>query len=95
MLEIIQITFFASIFAVAYQIMIMPGELLQVWARFVNINLKDSIFRKLLLCPYCFGGQIALWMSLGLIYKGYGIECLLSVPCTIVAVYFIVKSNFK
>ena len=95
MIEIIQITFVASIFAVAYQIMIMPGELLQGWARFVNINMHGSMFQKLLLCPYCFGGQIALWCSIACIVKGYSVECLISVPCTIVIVYFVIKNNFK
>ena len=114
MIEIIEITFICTVIAIAYQILIMPGELLQGWARFVNtfsfrireISYDEAVknsgyntyvmfFRKLLLCPYCFGGQLALWTSLGLIYKGYGSYVLLSVPCVIVAVYFIVKSNFK
>lgn len=95
MIEIIQITFAAVIIAVSYQILIMPGELLQGWARFVNLNMQGSMFQKLLLCPYCFGGQISLWCSIACIGKGYGAGCLMSVPCTIVIVYFVVKNNFK
>lgn len=95
MIEIIAITFVASIISIAYEIMIMPGELLQRWARFINVYYEGSIFRKLLLCPYCFGGQIALWISVSLAFKTHDIYYLLSVPCTIVTVYFVVKHNFK
>ena len=95
MIEFIQIVFIASILAVSYQILIMPGELLQSWSRFVNINMQGSILQKLLLCPYCVGGQISLWCSVACIIKGYGVECLASVPTTIVVVYFVVKNNFK
>jgi hypothetical protein len=95
MIEIISITFIASIIAIAYQIMIMPGELLQRWARFINTYYEGSIFRKLILCPYCIGGQIALWISVALTFKTHEVYFFLSVPCTIVAVYFFVKHNFK
>lgn len=90
----LQVFFCCTIIAIAYQILIMPGELLQSYARFVNLNFND-IFKKLLMCPYCFGGQLALWASIVLISMGHGIEVLMSVPCTIVAVYFIVKHNFR
>lgn len=91
----LKIVLYCSIIAVAYQILIRPGELLQLWARFVNLGIKNTMLQKLLLCPYCFGGQIALWSSLACFIKGYGVEVFLSVPCTIVIVYFVVVNNFK
>ena len=92
---VLEIIFVASVISIAYQIMIMPGEILQRWARFVNFTFAGSSIQKMLLCPYCFGGQIALWSSIACIVKGYGVECLISIPCTIVLVYFVVKNNFQ
>lgn len=42
-------------------ITMQPGELLQGVARFVNLRIKNSFIKKLLLCPYCLAGQLALW----------------------------------
>ena len=92
---ILQIIFSASIISIAYQIMIRQGEILQGWARYVNLNIKYSTLQKLLLCPYCLGGQLALWSSIYYIIKGHGVECLISVPTTIVVVYFVVHKWFK
>ena len=92
---VIEIIFVATIISLAYQIMIRPGELLQSWARFVNMTFAGTSIQKMLLCPYCFGGQIALWSSVACFIKGYGSEVFLSVPCTIVIVYFVVVNNFK
>ena len=91
----LQIIFVASIISIAYQILIMPSELLQGWARWVNLTFAETPIQKLLLCPYCFGGQLAFWSSLACVLKGHSIECFISVPCTIVVVYFMVKNNFK
>ena len=91
----LKIIFFASIIAIAYQIMIRQGELLQEWARYVYLNIKHPTLKKILLCPYCLGGQIALWSSIYYIIKGHGVECLISVPTTIVVVYFVVVNNFR
>jgi len=80
---------------VAYQILILPGELLQRWARFVNLGIKNTLLQKLLLCPYCFAGQMSLWLCVALIFHGYSAEILISVPATIVVVYFVVNKWFK
>ena len=90
-----KIVLYCSIIAVAYQILIRPGELLQRWARFVNLDIKNTMLQKLLLCPYCFGGQMSLWSCLVLIFMGYGTEILISVPSTIIVVYFVVNKWFK
>ena len=91
----LKIVFYCSIIAVAYQILIRPGELLQRLARFVNLGIKNTMLQKLLLCPYCFAGQMSLWSCLVLIYLGYGPDILISVPATIVVVYFVVNKWFK
>jgi len=91
----LKIVLYCSIIAVAYQILIRPGELLQIWARFVNLGIKNTMLQKLLLCPYCLGGQLSLWSCLVLIYLGHGPEIIISVPATIVVVYFVVHKWFK
>jgi hypothetical protein len=91
----IKIVLYCSIIAVAYQILIRPGELLQRWARFVNLGIKNTLLQKLLLCPYCFAGQMSLWSCLVLIFWGCNPETLISVPATIVVVYFVVHKWFK
>jgi len=95
MIAAIEITTISVILAVAYQIVIRPGELLQSWARFVNLNMTSELIKKLLLCPYCLGGQIALWLSLYYIYSGHSIGCIMSVPASIIIIYFVVKNHFK
>lgn len=92
----IKIVLYCSIIAIAYQILIRPGELLQRWARFVNFGIKNTMLQKLLLCSYCFGGQLALWSCLVLIFLDRGrLEIFISVPATIVIVYFVVHKWFK
>ena len=91
----LKIVLYCSIIAVAYQIVIRPGELLQLWARFVNLGIKNTLLQKLLLCPYCFVGQMSFWLCVALIFDGYGTEILISVPATIVVVYFVVYKWFK
>ena len=91
----LKIVLYCSIIAVAYQILIRPGELLQRWARFVNLGIKNTLLQKLLLCPYCFAGQMSLWSCLVLIFWGCNHEILISVPATIVVVYFVVHKWFK
>ncbi len=91
----LKIVLYCSIIAVAYQIVIRPGELLQLWARFVNLGIKNTMLQKLLLCPYCLGGQLSLWTCLVLIYFCCNPEILISVPATIVVVYFVVHKWFK
>lgn len=95
MISAIEITTISVILAVAYQIIIRPGELLQSWARFVNLQINNKTLQKLLLCPYCLGGQIALWLSVYYVYKGHSIECIMSVPTSIIIIYFVVINNFK
>lgn len=91
----LKIVLYCSIIAVAYQILIRPGELLQMWARFVNLGIKNTMLQKLFLCPYCFAGQLSFWLCVALIFDGYGPEILISVPATIVVVYFVVHKWFK
>jgi len=95
MIAAIEITTIAVILAVAYQIVIRPGELLQSWARFVNLQINNKTLQKLLLCPYCLGGQIALWLSVYYICTGHSIGCIISVPTSIIIIYFVLINNFK
>ena len=95
MIASIEITIISVILALAYQIIIRPGELLQSWARFVNLQINNKTLQKLLLCPYCLGGQISLWLSVYYFISGNNIKCFVSVPGTIVIVYFVVKKHFN
>lgn len=51
----------SSLIAITIYITMQPGELLQGVARFINIRINNSLVRKLLICPYCLAGQLALW----------------------------------
>lgn len=46
----------------AYWILLQPGELLQRWAFWTEMNLPKWL-NKLVTCPYCLGGQIVLWWA--------------------------------
>ena len=50
------------VFLVAYWILLQPGELLQKWAFWCEMNLPTWL-NKLVTCPYCLGGQIVLWWA--------------------------------
>jgi hypothetical protein len=77
----------------AYYIVTQPGEILQVWARFVNGQIKVALLRKLLLCPYCLGGQIMFWTSLYFVLTGSEWYYFFSVPVVIVFIHQFIKIN--
>ena len=93
---IVQITFFTLIFVTSYHILTLQGELLQAWARMINTSNLDEWIKKLILCPYCLGGQISLWLSFFFVFnKGADLIVFFSVPFSIVVIYFFIKHNFK
>ena len=101
MLEL-KIIIASVIVSFAYSIMIRQGELLQVWARFLNRwnDLNDTTFTrfitKLLLCPYCWAGQISLWSCLFVtINLGSGFEVFITVPFSIVTMWFLSNEYLK
>jgi hypothetical protein len=56
---------FANVlFCLTWYIITQPGEIGQYIARWVNVNIKSALVRKLILCPYCLSGQIAFWFSI-------------------------------
>jgi hypothetical protein len=87
MILTIQLTIVCVITSICYQILIQRGELLQIWARFVNISNMPAILKKLFLCAHCVAGQLSLYSSI-LIYINSGAVTFVAVPFCIVLVYF-------
>jgi len=77
----------------AYWVLTQPGELLQHWARFVNIEIKNKTLKKLLICPYCMGGQIMFWTSVVFSIKDQTGWYFISVPVVIVFIHQFIKAN--
>lgn len=90
------------IIAFAYSIMIRQGEILQSWARLLNNWNEDTqtwyskLISKLFLCPYCFAGQLSMWISFYylLVNKG-GCEIFITVPFSIVIMWFLANEYLK
>lgn len=70
------------VLSICYNILIARGELLQFVARAINLSDLPNIIKKLLLCPYCIAGQLALWQCV--YYNDYYI----SIPISIIIVYY-------
>jgi hypothetical protein len=87
MILTIQLTIVCVITSICYQILIQRGELLQSWARFVNISNMPNILKKLFLCSHCVAGQLSLYGSIYL-YSNSGAVTFVAVPFSIVFVYF-------
>jgi hypothetical protein len=88
MLDFIIIWFVSSLLGCCYQILVRPGELLQGWARLINTSNLPGMVKKLIMCPYCLSGQIALWWSL----FTFNTESMVSIPMTIITVYHYIKT---
>jgi hypothetical protein len=73
--------------ALCYNILIRQGELLQLWARYVNLSNWNNYIKKLLLCPHCVAGQLALWQCI--YYSNFWV----AIPISIVLVFYIVKQT--
>ena len=55
----------AILIGCTYHELCKPNELLMPWARYWNLESSaPKLLRKLIVCPYCIAGQIALWASL-------------------------------
>jgi hypothetical protein len=58
-------------FGITFHETTKPNELLQSYARFVNMKIENFYLKKLFLCPHCLAGQFALWsivLGVGAIY---------------------------
>jgi len=78
------IIFYSSVLSICYSILIRNGELLQVFARYVNMSNYNPLIKKLLLCPHCVAGQIALWQCV------YENDNYIAIPVTIIFVFYFI-----
>lgn len=84
------VIFLSVILSLTLFVMYQPGELLQGVARWVNLNVKNEKFRKLLMCPYCFAGQLSLWLYI--LTEPFVLENLIITVClSILVTFFTVK----
>lgn len=91
---IFKIIISVCITAICYQILIQRGELLQTWARYVNLSNMPELLKKLFLCSHCVAGQLSFYSSIFFYFSDYGAEVFISVPFSIVIVYFFNIKNF-
>ena len=84
------IIFLSVMLSLTLYVMYQPGELLQGVARWINLNVNNNKLRKLLMCPYCFAGQLSLWIYL--FTEPFVLENLIITVCmSILVTYFVVK----
>ena len=95
----------SSLIGITTYITMQPGELFQGVARFINTRVNNNIIRKLLLCPYCLAGQLALctvfvihyffFLEGGLLPLSFLKDLILSVSGSIITVWLFVKITNK
>lgn len=81
----------------------MSGGLLQEVAQWINDqgcngykNVKSAKIRKLMQCPYCISGQLSLIATLfHLVFVGFELELLLSVPLSINLTYILYHNLYE
>lgn len=77
MLEILILSFFISIVAFVYAVILVDdGMILFGYKKFLykTIGKVDYLFKPVVGCPYCVSGQFALWLYLILYYdQGYNL----------------------
>lgn len=80
----LDIIILSTLLPICYNILIKQGELLQFWARFINMSKAPTLLKKLLLCPHCVAGQMALWQCV------YYDDHYLAIPVSIILVYYFI-----
>lgn len=73
-------------FGMAFKIVTQPGELLQSYARYWKMKV-GGITGKLMTCPYCLAGQMALWIAVYNYFTTGDLMGFVAVPATIIIVY--------
>lgn len=70
--EMITSTLVITLWASAFDRITQPGELLTKYMQWVANNVQNRLVNKLMTCPWCIAGQMALW---------FDIFCLVSFAC--------------
>ncbi len=70
--EMITSTLVITLWASAFDRITQPGELLTKYMQWVSTNVPNRLVNKLMTCPWCIAGQMALW---------FDIFCLVSFAC--------------
>jgi hypothetical protein len=55
-----EIIMYCVLLGSCYAIVTQPGELLQKFARYINMSNNSDVTKKLILCPYC----LFTWISI-------------------------------
>ena len=78
-----------------YYILTRQGELLTFWVRYWNVNWENHWLSKLVLCPYCLGGQLTFWAAVGFTLYDWNAFNFVAVPVNIILIYEIVRWHEK
>lgn len=92
LIEYIGTVFIISLWALAFNRLTQPGELLTNYMQFVHSNIKNVLLKKLMTCAWCIAGQLALWTDIVLFFNlGAGVWdivlLLTNIPSCILIVY--------
>jgi hypothetical protein len=82
----IDLIFTFTLLGCCYFILTQPGEMLQKFARYVNMSKLPEWLKKLIICPYC----SLVWVSMIVAYIE-GLNVLIVGCSTMILIYVFVK----
>ncbi len=100
LIELIGSTLLISLWASAFDRMTQPGELLTKYMQWVANNVPNRLVNKLITCPWCIAGQMALWFDIFYSFSLFDVDVwdvvtlTANIPASILIVYeFSVKNR--
>lgn len=100
LVELFGSTLLIFIWASAFDRITQPGELLTKYMQWVANNVPNRLVNKLMTCPWCIAGQMALWFDFVVLHSFDNVEVwdvvtlTANIPASIVLVYeFSVKNR--
>jgi hypothetical protein len=91
--HLILITVLSTIVGIVFNELIRPNELMQGYARFANMYVQNFFIKKLLICPWCIAGQLAMWQLIHLYLTEF--KCLEFVRLSIISVCMVIYLTKK
>ena len=96
-MELLNLTAINILLALTWWILLQKGALLQSVALYFNTKVENQYVKKAFMCPYCFAGQLGLWMSLWIFImtqdftqSDWNTELFLCAPISINVVFLII-----
>lgn len=95
MLETFQISLICTLLGLTWYLLIKSGGLLQCVSQWANTRYDNTLFSKLIQCPYCVAGQLSLFTSIVVMFLTGELIVLLSAPITINTTFLVFVYLYK